>query len=432
MRGTAGRPRFLYTAFRSALGSSTFAYALRVGGGGAYTVRLHFAEINAAAARRGRRAFSVSLEGVRVLANYDIYADVGANVATVKTFTTVVTDGVLDIGFHSVVGNAVVMGIEVDSAPRVTHPSTPPPTASPTPTTAPPVAQAPAAQPTLDGTPAKKKSHAQKSHAVASPAKSAHAKSLAFQGKDADNPAEAASCNARQEDCIATEAAIADRYLNRQCVPHRRGGMLVATASTLTDSISAVRAYGCCARQTDRIKLLRMARLLASTDTCADADTAPLPSGVVTTSPTNTTTVPSDVAVPPVGTSVAALELLGLLGGPLAPGMAASDAPEAAPVAPADTAVAPRVRQHTRGASRAGSTGGRLRRRSARASVVLDFRRQPVGAGGDARACCGWGTFNYNGDGCCDTFCWTVADIFPFFTLHECCVWDLRRFEHCP
>ncbi len=55
--------------------------------GGSYSVRLHFAETAFAAA--GQRAFNVAINGTTVLANYDIFADAGAEFkATEKVFTS--------------------------------------------------------------------------------------------------------------------------------------------------------------------------------------------------------------------------------------------------------------------------------------------------------------------------------------------------------
>ncbi|MBJ6144315.1 malectin domain-containing carbohydrate-binding protein [Hymenobacter sp. BT559] len=66
---------------------------------GTYTVILHFAETQWTAARR--RQFDVTIEGKKVLDNYDIFAKAGANAARIEKFTTTVSDGVLSIGFSS-------------------------------------------------------------------------------------------------------------------------------------------------------------------------------------------------------------------------------------------------------------------------------------------------------------------------------------------
>lgn len=420
---TAGLSRSLYTSFRSALWSSSFAYSLRVHAG-TYTVRLHFAEINRNAMGRGRRIFSVTLEGVRVLSNYDIYRDVGAHVATVKAFTTTVTDGVLDIGFHSVVQNAVVMAIEVHSVPQKRHPPTPSPTSSATPTRAPAVTQAAV---NTNSTPIGTKKSRDKSTLTKS--SHSHAKK--------SNDKESARCNVQPRDCDNTREAIAGRYLNKECLPDHKGGKLVATAATLTVAISVIRAHGCCARNVDREKLLRMAKLLASTDTCADTDTMPLPSGVVTTTPHNSTTAPppSNVMVPSVNDGVSALEFLGTLDEELAPGTGAPETMERVQLTSAGSDVSRQERQQTHGFSLLGRANQLFEPSSARASVVLDDVFQtddlPSLDKNHKHTCCHKDRFNYNGLGCCHDFCWIVADILPFFTLEECCNDDLKSLKHC-
>jgi len=64
---------------------------------GEYKVVLHFAEIYHTAT--GKRIFDVAIENTKVLDNYDIVASVGAKTADVKTFTTNVTDGTLNLTF---------------------------------------------------------------------------------------------------------------------------------------------------------------------------------------------------------------------------------------------------------------------------------------------------------------------------------------------
>ncbi|QMU27420.1 malectin domain-containing carbohydrate-binding protein [Adhaeribacter radiodurans] len=62
-----------------------------------YTIILHFADINWN--ESGQRSFDVSIEGNKVLDNYDIVNKVGANTATTETFTVNVNDGLLNIDF---------------------------------------------------------------------------------------------------------------------------------------------------------------------------------------------------------------------------------------------------------------------------------------------------------------------------------------------
>ena len=82
---------------------------------GAYTVRLHFAEIYwgatggaAAAGGSGRRVFDILLEGQLVADNFDINAEVGAMVATVKQYNITVTDGTLNLRLDA---NAATGGV---------------------------------------------------------------------------------------------------------------------------------------------------------------------------------------------------------------------------------------------------------------------------------------------------------------------------------
>jgi FtsP/CotA-like multicopper oxidase with cupredoxin domain len=80
---------------------------------GTYTVNLHFAEIFVVEA--GERVFSVDIEGVRRLTNFDIIAEAGGDFrALVKTFTVTVTDGNgLQITGIATVNNAKFSGIEI-------------------------------------------------------------------------------------------------------------------------------------------------------------------------------------------------------------------------------------------------------------------------------------------------------------------------------
>ncbi|TCZ67480.1 malectin domain-containing carbohydrate-binding protein [Flaviaesturariibacter aridisoli] len=106
---------------------NSFSYALPVSNG-QYKVVLHFAEIYWTAANS--RVFDVSIEGVKKLDNYDIFAKVGAFTATTETFVVNVTDGTLNIAFSSLTAvggkdNAKVSAIEVlsnSTAPPANQP----------------------------------------------------------------------------------------------------------------------------------------------------------------------------------------------------------------------------------------------------------------------------------------------------------------------
>jgi PKD repeat protein len=79
---------------------------------GFYDITLCFAELSHT--REGMRVFDVKMEGTVVLDNYDIYAEVGHDVATSKVFSSVyVTDGQLNIEFVPVKDRAKVSAIWV-------------------------------------------------------------------------------------------------------------------------------------------------------------------------------------------------------------------------------------------------------------------------------------------------------------------------------
>jgi N-acetylneuraminic acid mutarotase len=97
-----------------------FSFVLPVPAGAAtYTVKLHFAEIywgatGGGAGGTGKRVFSVNFEGgTAELVNYDIFAEVGAMTAVVKTFGVPVSDGTLNISFTASVDQPKVSAIEV-------------------------------------------------------------------------------------------------------------------------------------------------------------------------------------------------------------------------------------------------------------------------------------------------------------------------------
>jgi len=110
-------PQQVYQSQR--IGSS-FTYTIPgLTAGAPYTVRLHFAEFTATAARQ--RQFNVGINATQVMTNYDIFNDVGAaNVAVVKEFTaTADSSGAITIAFTGTTGSAVVNGIEILSTLKV-------------------------------------------------------------------------------------------------------------------------------------------------------------------------------------------------------------------------------------------------------------------------------------------------------------------------
>jgi hypothetical protein len=69
---------------------------------------LHFAEIYIGTAQVGKRIFNVFVEGTKVLNQFDITKEVGANKAVARSFDISVTDGFVDITFEAVVENPKV------------------------------------------------------------------------------------------------------------------------------------------------------------------------------------------------------------------------------------------------------------------------------------------------------------------------------------
>ncbi|MGR9088778.1 MAG: malectin domain-containing carbohydrate-binding protein, partial [Gammaproteobacteria bacterium] len=80
--------------------------------GYSYEVRLYFAETYKNAQKIGGRKFDVTIEGILVLNDYDVFADVGANKGVMKSFT-VSSDASLNINFGHVVENPAIKGIEI-------------------------------------------------------------------------------------------------------------------------------------------------------------------------------------------------------------------------------------------------------------------------------------------------------------------------------
>jgi hypothetical protein len=102
----------LYRSNRYNNSKNPLLYSFPVGNGN-YRVNLLFAENIAGLQKVGARVFNVKLEGTPVLQNFDIFAAVGANNATVESFNTTVTNGVLVIEFDSLVENAKINAIEI-------------------------------------------------------------------------------------------------------------------------------------------------------------------------------------------------------------------------------------------------------------------------------------------------------------------------------
>jgi hypothetical protein len=76
---------------------------------------LYFSEIYSGAFAVGARTFGVQIEGQTLLANYDVFAEVGANAGVVKKFT-VTSDATLNINLLHGVEDPAVKAIEIVTA----------------------------------------------------------------------------------------------------------------------------------------------------------------------------------------------------------------------------------------------------------------------------------------------------------------------------
>ena len=90
-------------------------WALPVAAGTTVDVRVYLANRCSCTAQPGNRAFDVRIDGTAVLDDYDIVADVGHDVGTMKSFR-VTSDGTVDIAFGHAVENPLVNGIEIVEA----------------------------------------------------------------------------------------------------------------------------------------------------------------------------------------------------------------------------------------------------------------------------------------------------------------------------
>jgi PIN domain nuclease of toxin-antitoxin system len=93
------------------VGARAFGFNVPVANG-SYLVRLHFAELNKDAANL--RLFDVRLEGVTVLAGFDVFAAAGGiDRAVTREYTADITDGAVTLDFITRKENAKVSAIEI-------------------------------------------------------------------------------------------------------------------------------------------------------------------------------------------------------------------------------------------------------------------------------------------------------------------------------
>ncbi|MCB0359111.1 MAG: choice-of-anchor D domain-containing protein, partial [Bdellovibrionales bacterium] len=107
------------TLYQSERWGSPFSYSIPIVNGD-YTVVLHFAEIYWNAA--GKRVFDVSLEGVNVLDDLDLWSVAGHDVAISYSFPVTVADGALSISLNASADNAKLSAIEVLTAGSASGP----------------------------------------------------------------------------------------------------------------------------------------------------------------------------------------------------------------------------------------------------------------------------------------------------------------------
>jgi hypothetical protein len=106
-----GTPEAVFQSERYAPNGGLLSWDFAVAAG-EYEVRMYFAEIWTGTQAVGARMFDVSIEGVQVLDDYDVFATVGSYAGVVESFI-VTSDGNLDIDLTGVVQNPSIKGIEI-------------------------------------------------------------------------------------------------------------------------------------------------------------------------------------------------------------------------------------------------------------------------------------------------------------------------------
>ncbi len=110
----AGTPTAVFDTERYDPSSSSpdMNWFFPVPAGAPVEVRLYFANRSTTTRQPGQRRFTVRIDGSTMLSNYDIVADVGHAVGTMKSFP-VTSDGTVNIDFSRVTNNPLVNGIEI-------------------------------------------------------------------------------------------------------------------------------------------------------------------------------------------------------------------------------------------------------------------------------------------------------------------------------
>jgi hypothetical protein len=109
----AGTPQgMLKTERYDPAGGNEMQWGFDTVAGAYYEVRLYFAETYSSLFGVGKRVFDVVVDGTVVLDNYDVFAEVGANTAVMKSFV-VQSDGRINVDLLHVVQNPSIKGIEI-------------------------------------------------------------------------------------------------------------------------------------------------------------------------------------------------------------------------------------------------------------------------------------------------------------------------------
>ena len=106
-------PAEIFQSERYKSGDIDWTFPLTLGK--TYDVRLYFAEIFFHSI--GDRVFDVEIEGTQVLDDYDIFADVGADVGTMKEFQVTLQDSDLVISLNEVTNTVKISGMEIIEVP---------------------------------------------------------------------------------------------------------------------------------------------------------------------------------------------------------------------------------------------------------------------------------------------------------------------------
>lgn len=108
-----GTPRTLFdTELTDPAGGSDMQWNFPVANGTPLKVRLYFANRCPCTSAVGQRVFSVDLDGVRVLNNFDVVAAVGNETGTMREFP-ITSDGNVDIDLRHVVDNPLINAVEI-------------------------------------------------------------------------------------------------------------------------------------------------------------------------------------------------------------------------------------------------------------------------------------------------------------------------------